>query len=332
MKLARLAYEPSAMIEFFQLGLEALGAICERTWHDRLQVVAEGDAARLWDVEGKLVDRELFFPSPEDTAPREAEREVFCGCPLTFRLAETLNPPKTFLRKVVLASGGPTHAPHEEVAEKLWRLQFPETQRWKPANNFSPAWHFSLLTLVRCEIQAIDQHWSLHRLACSARDGAADEALAGKFQFNAVDADPGPVPWPAADPNAWLGFFKLLLEAELALELATIRQRQQNYLRRELDRVDNYFINYERELRQRLGRVRQPSARLEERLAAARSEHVRRRNDQIQRHEIRVIPHLDALLFIAEPAWKMNIETSTATKSRKTEALFIPRLRQWWLC
>jgi hypothetical protein len=43
-------------------------------------------------------------------------------------------------------------------------------------------------------------------------------------------------------------------------------------------------------------------ARFAERLAAAAEEHLRRRNDQIHRHEIFVTPHLDALLWIAEPA------------------------------
>jgi len=87
MKLNRLAYEPSALVDFYEEGLSALGALCERTWHDRLEIVAEGQAARLWNPEGALHEIELAFASSDAAAARDAAREVFPGCPLTFRLA-----------------------------------------------------------------------------------------------------------------------------------------------------------------------------------------------------------------------------------------------------
>lgn len=40
----------------------------------------------------------------------------------------------------------------------------------------------------------------------------------------------------------------------MAGELADVRVRQENRLRRELERVDDYFENYERELAERAGR------------------------------------------------------------------------------
>jgi hypothetical protein len=48
---------------------------------------------------------------------------------------------------------------------------------------FTASNHFSLVALVHCEIQAIDQHWSLHRLALSWPDGARGEALVGSLDF-----------------------------------------------------------------------------------------------------------------------------------------------------
>ena len=67
----------------------------------------------------------------------------------------------------------------------------------------------------------------------------------------------------------------------------------------------------------------------DERLAAAQSEHVRRTQDQIRRHEIRVILHLDALLFVAEPAWEGKISFLQKGEARQVSALFVPRSRRW---
>lgn len=77
MKLERLTYSPGSVADFFEEALGSLGALCERTWHDRLQVVAEDNAARLWNADGALVEKEIFFPSPDETAPRQADHEVF---------------------------------------------------------------------------------------------------------------------------------------------------------------------------------------------------------------------------------------------------------------
>ena len=48
MKFSRIPTRAQYLIEFFEEGLHSLGAICERSWHDRLDVLAEADAARLW--------------------------------------------------------------------------------------------------------------------------------------------------------------------------------------------------------------------------------------------------------------------------------------------
>src|ERR1035437_2691561 len=102
MKIERLTHSPGIVVDFYDEGLTALGALCERTWHDRLEVVAEGDSARLWNDAGVLHEVELWFPPPDNTAPREAAKEVFPGCPLTFRLAEALRPAPLALERVVL--------------------------------------------------------------------------------------------------------------------------------------------------------------------------------------------------------------------------------------
>ena len=227
MKLDRLAYEPGTLVDFYAEGFGALGALCERTWHDRLEIIAEGEAAKLWNPDGTLHEVELTFASADATAARDAVREVFPGCPLTFRLAETLSPSPLALERVALAAEPRAHAPEPAVAEKLWRAQFPDTTRWRLAAPFKGDLHFSLVALARCEIQAIDQHWSLHRLAVSLANGERDEPLAREFNF--AQADPalsaGIADWPKPEPARWQDYLRLALEADLAEELAAVRAR-----------------------------------------------------------------------------------------------------------
>ena len=104
-------------------------------------------------------------------------------------------------------------------------------------------------------------------------------------------------------------------------------------MRRELDRIDEYFANYERELTARSARSASPSAKVKtsDRLAAAKAEHARRRADQVARHEIRVHPHIDALLIVAEPAWRGSLEVEKAHVAQAVEAWFVPRTRKWFL-
>ncbi len=334
MKIAKLAHDPPALLDFFQEGLESLGAICERSWHDRLQMIAEGRGARLWNPDGQLVETEIHFAASGDTAPREAAKEVFPGCPLTFHLAEALRETSLSLQRAVLPPSDSGKPPALEVAEKLWHAQIPGTTRWKMESPFRAAWHFSLLVLARCEIQAIDQHWSLHRLAVSLPDGQRDESLASSLDFCQLAGEPAePVPWPKSDSAGWQQLLRTALVEELESDLEAIRHRQENYLSRELARIDDYFESYQSELSGRLKRqkVGQIKIKSQERLAAAKVEHERRRLDQVQRHEIRVIPHLDALLLVAEPAWKAALAVTRRNETQTKEAVFVPRARQWRL-
>jgi len=332
MRLTKLAYDTSALVEFYREALESLGALCERTWFDRLQVVADGQAAKIWNPEGQLLELEVRFPPPDHAGPRDAAKEVFPGCPLTFRLADALCPAPLVLHRVALQMPESPKPPPGDVAEKLWRAQYPETFRWQLETPFQPNWHFSLLALARCEIQAIDQHWSLHRLVLSLPDGQPDEALAAELGFcGAAPERAQPISWPAPDPAAWQPMLRDALLRELEGDLAAIRQRQETYLRRELERIDDYFAGYERELRERLQRQQRDEAKvkLEERLAAAKLEHQRRRQDQVQRHEIRLLPHLDALLLLAEPAWRATVTAGPRDAAFTQPAQYLPRARRW---
>ena len=255
MILSRLPNEPGPLADFYQQALEHLGAICERTWFDRLHLVAEDRAARLWNDDGSLHETELHFPAPENTAPRDAAREVFPGCPLTFHLAESLIPSPLSLDRAILAADR-TQPPSADVAEKLWRAQWPESARWRLGGPFQSTHHFSLLALVRCEIQAIDQHWSLHRLAVALPGGEPDEALATTLDFADLASEaPDGLTWPGCDVARLRDCLHGALAKALAGELNSIRRRQENYLRRELDRIDNYFAGYEKELSQRAART-----------------------------------------------------------------------------
>lgn len=335
MKLDKLQHDPSALVDFYAEGLEALGAVCDRTWYDRVQLVAEGRAATLWNREGALLDTELHFLSADETGARQAERDVFPGCPLTFHLAELLRPHPLPLDRAVL-NAGDHRPPASEVVEKLWRQQFPETSRWQLRTEWQRGWHFLGFALMRCEVQAIDQHWSLHRVAISLADGSSDESFAAGLDFTQLDPHPTAVPWPTIEPARWQEWLLAALQEEIAPSLGTIQRRQETYLRREFERIDDYYQSYERELRGRVPRSSHRSARLklDERLAAARAEHARRRGDQVQRHEIRVIAHLDALLLLAEPAWQAEVTCLEHHVPRAGLALFVPRARRWhfpWL-
>lgn len=332
MKLERLSHSPGAAADFFEEALGSLGALCERTWHDRLQIVAEGGAARLWNADGQLVEKELFFPSPDETAPRQADHEVFPGCPLTFHLVELLADDGLVLHRAAVAPADKFRAPTPDVAERLWRLQFPDTNRWRLETDFAAGWHCSLVSVMRCEIQAIEQHWSLHRLAISLPDGEPDDDLARNLDLLTFTTNgPDQNQWPPLAPAAWQSQLQHALEQDLETELAQIRQRQEHYLRRELERVDDYFANYIKELNDRVARSRsaETKTKLTDRRRAAEAEHERRRHDQVQRHEIRIIPHVDALLLLAEPAWKVTLLVSEHGESRRQTAIWLPRTRRW---
>jgi hypothetical protein len=330
-KLGRLTCDPALLLDFYEAGLAALGAVCARPWHDRLELLAEGRAARLWNPTGELHEGDLRFVAPDAGGPRDAAREVFPGCPLTFKLAEALKASPLPLERVVLAAGdrGAGSAPAHDVAERLWRAQFPDTARWCLATPFARDHHFSVVALARCEIQAIDQQWALCRVAVDLSNGTSDGSLADAF--GAAAADPAPVAgidWPVPAPAAWSAWLCDALARDLAPDLAAIRERQQNRLRHEWERIDNYFESYTREL---TGRSRRGTAmaKLTERLAAAPAEQARHRADQAARHEIAVHPHLDALVVVAEPVWRARLEVVRDRRVQQVTARFIPRARRW---
>jgi len=332
MKIERIAFETGAVADFFEEGLTALGALCARPWHDRLEVVAEGKAASLWDVQGQLQALDLNIVSADSSGDRDAAREIFPGCPLMFKLAEALTPSPPHLERVVLEPDVQTsRAPDPAVAEKLWRAQVPDTARWRIETPFIRAHHFSLAALVRCEVQAIDQHWSLHRVAMALPGGRVDDSLARELGFARVDpSPPAGLVWPVPDPRGWTPLLRRAIELETETELKGLRARQESHLSRELARVDGYFAAYSLELTERARRSKGSPLKIDERLAAAKSEHARHRADQVARHEISVVPHLDALLLVAEPAWRATLDIrGTHEGARRVSSIFVPRSRRW---
>jgi hypothetical protein len=123
------------------------------------------------------------------------------------------------------------------------------------------------------------------------------------------------------------------MEREAVEELVRIRERQEKSLRHEMERIDAYFENYEGELTARAQRSSVPSskAKTADRLAAAKAEHARRRADQVARHEIHVHPHVDALLLVAEKAWRASVQVEQGRQTQTLDALFVPRNRRWVL-
>jgi hypothetical protein len=334
MKLERIPHNPGKLLEFYEEGLNNLGALCERTWHDRLEVVAEGRAAKLWHPAGSLHEVELQFAPADTSSARDAAREVFPGCPLTFRLAESLRVSPLQLERFVLPDASLARRLETVVLEKLWRAQFPDTSRWQVVTPPQEEFHFALLALVRCEVQAIEQQWTLHRIAVSLTDGEPDEALARDIGFHHASAEAMRViPWPLPDPTQWQPLLNRAIQRELQGELQIVRARQENSLRREMERIHAFFEGYERELLERASRSSIQSSKIKaaERLAAAKSEHQRRCADQTVRHEIRVLPHIDSLLLVAEKAWRVRLQVGSSRGLRAVEALFVPQSRLWRL-
>lgn len=331
MKLDRLPHDPGTLADFYQEALPALGALCERTWHDRVCVVAEGPAARLWNPDGALHEVELSFVRGDELTARDPAREVFPGCPLTFKLAEMLLPsPPTIDRVAVRPFTSALQPPREDTAARTWMTQAPTHSGWRLERPFQPGWHFSLVSLVRCDVQAIDQSWSCHRIVFNLSTGESDDSLGRELGSSEVMSNATP-PWPAFAIQPALARATRLLEAELAAELAGIRARQETHLRREWDRIEEYFDMYQADLEKRLNRSSSAAsrARLADRLGATAAERERQRQDQVLRHEILVIPHWDAFLLVAEPAWTTQFSVIDQHERRAIEALFVPRLRCW---
>ena len=332
MKIPRLDYDPTSALIFYQESLSVLGAITERTWHDRLEVVSEGRAAKVWNEDGGLHHQELLFASADASVARDAHQEVFPGCPLTFRLFEALRPVPLALEKAVLSL--PTHntPPNRDVMEKLWRSRYPTTRKWRLMAEVQPAFHFSLVATVRCEIQAIDQHWSLHRIAIALPGGEPDDLLAREVALlDIADGGESEVDWPRSATPQWWPLLGKAIESEMSPDLEAVRSRQQQYLQREIQRLDDYFAQYEQELSQRVSRGKVGAkSKTNERLAAAHAEHARRRLDQVSRHEICVQPHIDSLLLVAEPCWRASLEIEEQRASQNESATFVPRARRWF--
>jgi hypothetical protein len=318
MKFPKVSARPEHLIEFFEEGLHSLGAICERSWHDRLEVLAEGDAARLWREDGELFSGEVYFRDTSSPDAANAQTEVFPGCPLTFRLVEALWRRHLPHSRVCLSTDTSTKGPSNEVAAKLWQAQFGPHAGWR-TTPFLRTWIFSVAAAVRCEVQASEQSWSSHRFAFTLPNGERDSSLETE--------------WPSINSNTVADWVGRALHSELALELSRIKERQQRFLRRELHRLDEYFENYARELRERMDRQHKEEAmrRYADRLEATRLEHNRRRTDQIERHTIHVVPHIDALLTVAEPAFGARVSWQAGRDERTASALFVPRTRRWYL-
>lgn len=326
----RLPPDSQLLRDFYEAALGRLGAVTDRPWHDRLSVLAEGQSARIWSEAQDFVETEIHFPPPETTAQRNAASEVFPGCPLTFRLVETV------LREVParfrLVIGDPeAKVPGRPVVEKLLRQQLDLGPLVRVGiGEFRPVWHFSVVVGLRAEVVAIDQTWDAVRLAFALDTGEADPHLEKELEFlprpvgSAVGGSPV---WPEIDETRLRAMIGENLLRDLAGPLGAIRKRQEQHLQRELVRIANYFSGYRAELETRWKRQRTDESRqrYRDRIAASAAEEKRRREDQVQRHEIRLIPHVDALLLTGERAWRAKVTLS----DRAVQATYVVRARRW---
>lgn len=144
MKFQKIPPRPEYLIDFFEEGLASLGAVCERSWHDRLEVLAEGEAARLWRHEGGWFSGELRFRDGSSPEAGDPDTEIFPGCPLTFKLVDALWAHHMPHSRACLSTGSILKPPALDVAQKLWQAQFGPCADWS-ATPFLPAWIFSLV-------------------------------------------------------------------------------------------------------------------------------------------------------------------------------------------
>ena len=329
MKFSRIKTRSEELVEFCEEALHSLGAVCERSWYDRLEVLAEAEPAHLLQADADFFSGELRF---QETGLSQADHtgiEVFPGCPLIFRLVETVWRRQVPYSRVCLSTGDIAKPPANDVAERLWCAQFHSSTGWR-TTPFVTNWAFSILAAIRCEVQAIDQTWSYHRLGFSLPGGDQDGSLEFMLE-QMVQPEQTSLQWPELDLGILNQWIARAIESELAPELSKIKERQQLYLRRELNRIDDYFENYSGELRARMDHQKKEDAkqRYADRLEATQAEHRRRRTDQIERHTIRVIPHVDALLTVAEPAFRTMVNWRAGREEFSATALFVPRTRRW---
>jgi hypothetical protein len=327
MKLSRLAYDPAYLLDFYEEILGSYGCLCERTWYDQLFVVPGGSGATFWPTE--ISETNLRFRSTSDSAVIDPTRDIFPGSPLTLSICETLLNQSSVNRTALRT--GDRKLPNTDLVERRWNNQFPGRVRMQMTTPFVASAHFSLVAALRCEIQAVDQHWSQHRVAINLHNGEPDPQLAEQLVILEPWSDPVSIDWPEFKPAECRKELLVALEREAWPAVNSIKDRQSKYLQRELATVDRYYSDYEESLAGRLNRTRSDTGRskMQERLEAARREHQIRRIDQIKRHEIHVNAHVDALLIVGEPAHRTEVRYLNQRQERQQNALWIPRTRCW---
>ena len=337
MNRSKLKSDPALLIDFFEDSLNRLGAVTERSWHDQLYLLADGPAARIWTDEGNIHETAIRFPHPDSEGEREAKTEVCPGCPLIFKLVEVFRRECSSHLRLILGDPENEAPPTGEVGKKLWLRQFKDETHGPSLRigPFRPAWHFSLVICARTEISAIDQNWRLNRLAFALSNGVQDKHLEENLAFLPTLSASGLAEspsWPSINPNSCQEWMRPAILRELNAPLAKIKTRQEGYLERETKRIRTYFRNYRSELKTRLRRQRKAESikRFEDRIDAARAEEERRCQDQLQRYEIRLITHLDALLITAERAWRSDLSWRDGRRTHQESATFLARARRWF--
>src|SRR4029077_12328265 len=121
MKFPKLPARPEHLMGFFEEGLHSLGAICERSWHDRLEVLAEGDAARLWREDEELFSGEVYLRDTSSNGTPNAQTDVFPCCQLTVRLVEALWRRYLGHSRVCLSPDISTKAASKKILNNLWQ-------------------------------------------------------------------------------------------------------------------------------------------------------------------------------------------------------------------
>ena len=129
---------------------------------------------------------------------------------------------------------GEQKPPDLGLVERRWNNQFPNRVKMRMTTRFVASAHFSIVAALRYEIQAVDQHWSQHRLAINLSTGEPDPQLAEQLPILEPWNNPVPFNWPQFRQDECRKALLAALEQEAGATVKSVKDRQSKYLQREL--------------------------------------------------------------------------------------------------
>jgi len=298
MKIERLIHAPGTWRDFFEEALTSLARCASARGTTAWKSWPKATAPAVESGRHASRNRTVVSGARNHHGAREAGKQVFPGCPLTFAWRKALRPAPLALEASRVGGRHGRPPARNRRGGKLWRAAVTRNQSLATRIAVRPG---AALLAARPDALRNPGHrtsiGSLRRVAVSVPKRRAGYSLAHpstlrKFADN-TDAFPG-----RSDPSAG-GNSSRCAEKALAPTSPRCAIARRKHCGANWTCVDDYFrsiTKWKLAARARAAGVKLRSLKAAERLAAAKAEHARRRSDQVARHEIRVHAHLDALL------------------------------------